>query len=154
MRSIVPIHRRVAQPVPVRHTVPAWPGRPNADAPISFADVADESDEPDWASNSPVAFDASLLEPLEQTDWSAQLAADWEDINAQHASFSTVTHGACGHLDGIIMRDVVALTRLLFIDLADFAAELDDDCAALFADINAERVLFDDAAAELKARVA
>lgn len=128
-----------------RHSVPAWPGRPDADEPISFDDIASLPD-PDWIGRSPLAglaLDAELLEPLELTDWSYWLnrqfgnAADRNATpNSIEAQFRALATDVNFTLYGIA-KDA-ALPSLA---IADFVAELDDDRGAMLADINAERVL-------------
>jgi hypothetical protein len=63
----------------------SWHRGPDPDAPISFADIAELPD-PDWIGRSQqagFALDAELLEPLELTDWSARIAADWKAIDGR-----------------------------------------------------------------------
>lgn len=122
-----------------RHSVPAWPGRPDADAPISFDDIASLPD-PDWIGRSPLAglvLDAELLEPLELTDWSEKLAWTLAYVDA---AVAVRVKNAKAEL-GSDRNAVGALFAPFFAQLADLAAELDDDRAALYAGIAGEHAL-------------
>lgn len=135
-------HRPPAVEAQPKHRAPSWPGNSAADAPISFADIRRLPD-PDWigrSQNIAFALDAELLEPLEQTDWSARIAADWQHIDACWDLLKLQADGAADDFvaSRYSYRDA---ERLLLTALADDWAERDDDRAALYVDIAAERAL-------------
>lgn len=75
--------------------------------------------------------------PIALTDWSKKLA--WTLAYAD-AAVVVCVRDAKAQL-GSDRNAVGALFRPLFVELADFAAETDDDRGAMLADVNAERVL-------------
>jgi hypothetical protein len=142
VRTLPKLHRTGEQQ-PARHAAPAWPGRP-ADDSISYDDVTALPD-PDWIGAPQLGvFDASLLEPLELTAWGAELDALFEGIDLRLDYKAELTKGDMESTWNHHVHDIHALTKPLFADLADFAAELDDDRAALFAGIATERMVIGD----------
>ena len=84
-------------------------------------------------------------EPIVLTDWSKKLAWTWAYAESAVAVLVKNTKAKLG----ADRNAVGALFAPLTDELADFAAELDDDRAAVFADLNAERVMVHDGLAEL-----
>jgi hypothetical protein len=77
-----------------------------------------------------------------QTDWSARLASDFGAVDSALGWLASNTQRCIEQAANVELYAV----RWLFAELADFAAELDDDRGAMLADVNAERVLIDEAA--------
>lgn len=119
-----------ASPVEPLRPVPAttrWPLRIDEQA-RSIAALAE------MRAEAPVAFFAAInTEPLELTDWSAQLAEEWCGINMRLDSFAAARKA---WTETFLAKAVVPS-----LSVADFIAELDDDRGAMLADVNAERVL-------------
>lgn len=135
---------------PPAHRAPSWPGRPDADAPISFADIKRLPD-PDWIGRSQqgaFALDPELLEPLELTDWSYWLDRQFGTTHGQNAVPGSI-EARFRNLATDVSFELYRIAKdiaLPSLSIGDFMAELDDDRSALYADVNAERVLIDELA--------
>jgi len=79
----------------------------------------------------------STPHPIVQTDWLKKLAWTWAYADA---AIVVRVRDAKAQL-GSDRNAVGALFKPLFVELADFAAETDDDRGAMLANVNAERVL-------------
>lgn len=133
MRTIVPKRHPVDEP---RHRATSWHRGPDPDAEISFADIAAMPD-PDWIGRNPQAgfvFDAELLEPLELTDWSAQLADAFELADA---SLTFKAQAFKEHLKRVGADYVMAVRVVTGAHIAD-AKILADEAKAFAAELKAQ----------------
>ena len=85
-------------------------------------------------------------QPVVLTDWSARLADGWKAVDVRLDKLHVRIAAEQVGMERSHAVAVCMLTRPLFADLADFAAELDDDRGAMLADVNAERVLLNELA--------
>jgi len=124
--------------VPTIAPPPLPPGHTRAAAVLRDLRAADTS----WTAlgmRRPVA--PTPAAPLTLTDWSARLASDWESVDAQLNRLRVRIAAEQVGLERSHAVAVCMLTQPLFAELADFAAEIDDDRGALCGHVNAERVL-------------
>lgn len=118
------LHRQRPVEAPSKHRTPSWPGRPSADDSISFADIKRLPD-PDWIGRSQQAgftLDAELLEPLELTDWSAQLADAWKHHTAKVDNYAEANQRASERTCDAYASCLMMLAAPLLSELTELKA--------------------------------